>query len=388
MPITPSLKGGTSVDCGDLLIQKKRSIMLAVQNSKAVKGGQTQFTKGQMTGYDSGLFSKGIDYYLARRNTTIINNIINPNNCWTGYTGQTFNFSAKNAYYGNGKWIAIGQNSPPGNSLIISTDDASTWNVINSIRSVFVPVSLSYGNGVWIVVGSTGNTNMYISRDNAVSWTEVQVGSGSFTPKDVAYGNGKWVAVGTGTQTMYVSTDNALTWNASAGPFPGGAETPVRLASDGNNTWVAVGISTSNSVYISTDNAVTWNGSAGPIFTETGTGVAYGGGRWVITGKTSSGASVHVAGNNLFFLALPGLFSTTSSGGNNGGIGVAYGDGKWVIIGKGGGNRMYTSSDAINWVTSNISFDVNGSVSYGNGTWVLTTDGTSKIYSSRIPAVC
>jgi len=64
MPISQSLKGGTSVDCGDLLAQKKRWIMVAVQASKPVKGGQTQITKAQMTGYDSGLFSKGLDYYL------------------------------------------------------------------------------------------------------------------------------------------------------------------------------------------------------------------------------------------------------------------------------------------------------------------------------------
>ena len=65
MPISPSLKGGTSVDSSDLLAMKKRSIMISIQNSKPIKGGQTHITNKQMTGYDSGFFSKGLDSYLV-----------------------------------------------------------------------------------------------------------------------------------------------------------------------------------------------------------------------------------------------------------------------------------------------------------------------------------
>jgi hypothetical protein len=95
MPISQSLKGGTSVDCGDLLTQKKRSIMLAVQSSKPVKGGQTQITRAQMTGYDSGLFAKGLDYYLV--NNTPVCGVINVTDIATYDAGNSW-YALNNNY--------------------------------------------------------------------------------------------------------------------------------------------------------------------------------------------------------------------------------------------------------------------------------------------------
>jgi hypothetical protein len=66
--ITPSRKNGTSVDCSDLLAQKKRSIYLAIAKQNAVKGGATQVANRQI-GYDNGFMElkskRGLDEYLA-----------------------------------------------------------------------------------------------------------------------------------------------------------------------------------------------------------------------------------------------------------------------------------------------------------------------------------
>ena len=66
--ITPSKKGGTSVDSSDLLAQKKRNIYLAIAKQNAVKGGATQVANRQI-GYDNGFMElkskRGLDEYLA-----------------------------------------------------------------------------------------------------------------------------------------------------------------------------------------------------------------------------------------------------------------------------------------------------------------------------------
>jgi len=66
--ITPSKKGGTSVDCSDLLAKKKRNIYLAISGQNALKGGATQIANVQL-GYDNGFMElkskRGLDEYLA-----------------------------------------------------------------------------------------------------------------------------------------------------------------------------------------------------------------------------------------------------------------------------------------------------------------------------------
>ena len=67
--ITPSQKGGTSVDSSDLLAQKKRNIYLAISRQNVVKGGATQIANVQL-GYDNGYaelkFKRGLDRYLKK----------------------------------------------------------------------------------------------------------------------------------------------------------------------------------------------------------------------------------------------------------------------------------------------------------------------------------
>lgn len=72
--ITPSKKGGRSVDCSDLLAQKKRSIYLAIARNSNGKGGGTQQSNKQL-GYDNGFMElkskRGLDEYLVRPSVII-----------------------------------------------------------------------------------------------------------------------------------------------------------------------------------------------------------------------------------------------------------------------------------------------------------------------------
>jgi hypothetical protein len=64
--ITPSRKGGTSVDSSDLLAKKKRSIYLSIARNASGKGGRVQQSNRQL-GYDNGFMEmhsqRGLDLY-------------------------------------------------------------------------------------------------------------------------------------------------------------------------------------------------------------------------------------------------------------------------------------------------------------------------------------
>jgi hypothetical protein len=68
--ISPSKKGGRSIDSSDLLAQKKRNIYLAIARTNVIKGGGTQISNVQI-GYDNGFMElrskRGLDEYLAHK---------------------------------------------------------------------------------------------------------------------------------------------------------------------------------------------------------------------------------------------------------------------------------------------------------------------------------
>jgi hypothetical protein len=64
--ITPSKKGGVSVDSSDLLAAKKRNIQVQISKNNVRKGGATQIARVQL-GYGNGFFplysQVGLDMY-------------------------------------------------------------------------------------------------------------------------------------------------------------------------------------------------------------------------------------------------------------------------------------------------------------------------------------
>lgn len=113
-------------------------------------------------------------------------------------------------YYGNGKWIAVGNTSA---IFTYSTDDAVTWtNGSWSTGAAMYGVAWgdvdaqTYADGVWVAVGDSGV--IMRSIDNGVNWTRVDNvypntkrykgdwQTFTFAWRDVEYADGKFVAVG------------------------------------------------------------------------------------------------------------------------------------------------------------------------------------------------
>jgi hypothetical protein len=130
-------------------------------------------------------------------------------------SGTSYNIFYGWAYavaYGNGMWVAGGQNY--GNSLAYSTNGIDWTGLGASIFDNECRV-IAYGNGMW-VAGGNGTNRMAYSYDG-INWTPSASGNSIFTGecKAVAYGNGRWVAGGYGTNQMAYST-NGIDWTGSS----------------------------------------------------------------------------------------------------------------------------------------------------------------------------
>lgn len=151
------------------------------------------------------------------------------------------------AVYGNGTFV-VG-----GNSLYYSTN-LTSWTA--SVSTPSVPVSsIAYGNGVFVCVCNTFNSNNYFiigrSTDAGVTWSFQSDIAGTYGgATDVIFANGKFVAL-TYLGNVLQSADG-ITWTFMGRTSSSSAN--VLAIEFGNNVFCAVGLS---GIFTSTD-LVTW----------------------------------------------------------------------------------------------------------------------------------
>ena len=326
---------------------------------------------------------------LTSRSGIIPDWILSPNTLFA--TG-----SAMNIAYGNGIWVAVGEDiSGNGNNILYTSDPASGWSVAPG-----TPFGLSgygngiaYGNGIWVAVGLDGSASaesILYTSDPSTTWSvspgnpfgNTGYGSG------VAYGNSKWVVVGSdgsgaGGNILY-STNPASAWSLSPGtPFTTtGYGNGIAY---GNGTWVAVGkdgSATPKNIMYASDPSTGWSYVPGLPFSSNaaayGYAVTYANSIWVAVGKDASGT-----GKNIMYASDPTIAWSFSPvlpkkpfGNGGSGYGVAYGNGVWIAVGNDGAgsreNVLYTTNPAIAWKSSSPSFTNRGlAITYANDMWIM-----------------
>jgi hypothetical protein len=126
---------------------------------------------------------------------------------------QNNGFLPRCVAYGNGKWIIGGENgySP---TVFMSDDNSSTWYGVGGIFPSTAGLdnygcyAVAYANNTWVLVGrgtSLGGS-IRISIDDASTWYKDTSVGNSAPRTSVAYGNGLWV-VG-GSSPVFVRTIN------------------------------------------------------------------------------------------------------------------------------------------------------------------------------------
>ena len=139
--------------------------------------------------------------------------------------------------YGNGIWVAVGNND------IFTSSNGTSWTKrTTDIKGAY---GAAYGNGIWIAVSSNGQ--ILRSSNNGVSWTQIiNVG----TLYGVAYGNGMWVAVGN--RGAIFTSNDGKSWTKRSIPLRGW----LYGIKYGDGIWIATG--NYGEILMSKNNGISW----------------------------------------------------------------------------------------------------------------------------------
>ena len=293
-------------------------------------------------------------------------------------------------HYDNDMWIAVGyaRSSTPGTAatdrgVVLTSGDGATWAEQTS-NTDFALRAVHYGNGRWVAVGNDGAV---ITSEDGVTWTDRTDslgGTGTDILLDVHHNGGTdststWVAVGNdGRVITSIGNTNGTIWTAAA-------SVPTRTLNLNavhydNSTWVAVG---DVSTVITSNDGETWVAAASVPVLSGINAVHYDNSVWVAVGNDGG-----------VITSIDGTTWTTRTSGVSGTRrnihlrGIHYSGSTWMATGSLG--TMIASSDAETWTnqTGNTRGDLFG-VHYANGTWVavghIKTYGPPRTGTSPTP---
>jgi len=217
--------------------------------------------------------------------------------------------------------------------------------------------SVTYGNGLFVAVASSGQGNRVMTSPDGVTWT-LQTTPSDQPWKTVAYGNGTFVALANGNSGAAMTSTNGITWTQQT---VGNCE--WESVTFGGGMFVAVASSGYPLAMYSSDG-INWN-QANSVGYESWKSVTYGGGKFVAVAEYGSTYSS--------MTSTDGINWTGNSAIQNDWKSVTYGAGKFVALCASGTNRVMTSLDGASWTSAASSVADNGewtSVTYGNNVFV------------------
>lgn len=299
-----------------------------------------------------------------------------PTISWTGQapaSTQTWQSVA----YGEGVFVAVADDG----NIMSSSNGGVNWTLRSTQTAGRNWSSVAYGrdangNGYFVAVarvqGLSATTWKAVARsDDGATWADVAA------PEQnqwyaVTYGNGTFVAVAsTGTNRVMTSTDGGASWQPHQVLNAGGAanSSDWRAVAYGNGRFVAVaGNSGSEPKVMYSDNGSDWTTSS---CTTSPTNVslysvAYGAGQFIAVGndttgiKTSDGTACSVVNFGNMFLQS-----------------ITFGDGLFVATGTGGAERQ-SSNGGTSWSTVTPPSTNNWmGVTYAGGTFVAVARNTT-----------
>jgi len=190
---------------------------------------------------------------------------------WTPITDAVMPITSPATTYGGGRWVCVIKGEG------WYSDNLGTWTQSASVPgSGGVAVAAGHGNGVFIVVGSSGI--VYRSTNNSVNYSAITDTGANYLA--IAYGNGRWIAGVQGTThgPYRTSIDGGVTWSQGSAVFPNSVSCALwngelwAIGGGDNTPTDPGGIKTS-------PDGVAW--SAGITSPSQVWSVAYGNGIWV-----------------------------------------------------------------------------------------------------------
>jgi predicted RecA/RadA family phage recombinase len=183
--------------------------------------------------------------------------------------------------------------------------------------------SVTYGNGTFVAVATTGTGNRVMTSPDGITWTS-RTSAAANSWRSVTYGNGTFVAVATtGTGNRVMTSPDGITWTLRTSA----ADYSWQSVTYGNGTFVAVAQSSTyfNGVMTSPDG-ITWT-----LRTAAGDwwlGVIYGNGIFVAVGQNQIQAT-----DNRVMTSPDGItWTLRTAATNNSWYAVTYGNGTFVAV--------------------------------------------------------
>ena len=262
--------------------------------------------------------------------------------------------------YGNGRFIAVAQSTNTAYS-----QDGSVW-IANTTGSSQAWNDITFGAGQFAAVAASTTSTTNIARTvDGVNWTVSTIPYGNKLTS-VTYGNGIYVAVGSqGTNEVFTSSDGA-TWNFQTAA----ASNQWQKVAFANNLFVAVSLDGSSRVMTST-NGTNWFSQSAANAVQW-TSLTYGNGLWVAVANNGSLAQQVMTSPD-------GTNWTARTGVGVASVAVAYGDGMFVAVSGSGGTTSMSSPDGITWTARSTS---GTGLAYGNHMFVVESTQATR-YSVR-----
>ena len=283
----------------------------------------------------------------------VIGDIISKGTTWTSRTPAA-DLGWESVTYGNGLFVAV-SSSGVGNGVMTSPNGI-TWTSRTPAADLQWN-SITYGNGLFVAVARSGTGNRVMTSPDGITWT-IRTSVADIAWEEVTYGNGLFVAVSSsGVGNGVMTSPDGITWtirtSASASAW--------MSVTYGNGLFVAVSQSGVTNGVMTSPDGITWTSRTTPAITWES--VTYGNGLFVAVALTGNG--VMTSPNGITWTSrTPAADLQWNS--------ITYGNGLFVAVARSGtGNRVMTSPDGITWTIRTSVADIGwDSVTYGNGLFV------------------
>ena len=266
----------------------------------------------------------------------------------------------KSVTYGNGQFVAVASS---GANRVMTSPDGVTWTARTAAAASYWS-SVTYGNGLFVAVADFPKPGIQVmTSPDGITWT-ARTAAAPSSWRSVTYGNGLFVAVAYDGVNQVMTSPDGINWTA-------------RTAAQNNLWWsvtygsglfVAVSRTGTNRVMTSPDG-INWTARA----------AAENNSWYSVTSGNGLFVAVSSSGTNQVMTSPDGITWTPRfiEGGNLWNS-VTYGNGLFVTTASTGGSRVRTSTDGINWTArSGSSSNSYESVTYGNGVFVAVASGGS-----------
>jgi hypothetical protein len=242
-----------------------------------------------------------------------------------------------------------------------SAGPLDTWHVRRLPQTTNVLNAVTYGGGLFVAVGNSGDKGEILTSPDGMVWTSQA--SGATTPlADVVWGNGRFVAVGGASSTpVVVTSTDGIVWTP-------GLVTPsfTRLGTVtfGNGLFVAFGGSTS----FTSSDGMNWTRASEFLSRWCPYGIGYGQGAFVSVGWCIGGIynAIRYSTNGTNWTEAQG----STVGEEQGYFAVTWAAGQFVAVGF---RKTATSTNGREWIqrqdSSGSSFTL-WDVAYGDEVFV------------------